>query len=341
MAPQKTRFGFQLFEIHLHKGTKRTQENIAVSTLGNGGGILVETLRSDLPSLIGKTRTGSLSYRDTGKDDDDDDTKPAIRILSATVASDYRIDFEFRFGRVGAHDLAIAEKMADDAELNGKASTNVFRASLYLPKNGVKAILAIENRGNLCPCEYFLRHLSFHMKEIDDDSADADKQGWWRLMAQGIADVERLEEILRQGKGAALQLEKHGTGGQGIRRPRDITVRQDGVPVTALPKLRALVYKWLNLTDTSPGAVAAPSGNSVEQIASLIDVKVQTDQFDDGAVVYDDGNGRTHTIRPHSVREVFIYPISEGRRPTPSEFRSEAESRIARLLSALNIEIDL
>lgn len=341
MASQKTRFGFQLFEIHLYQGTKRTQESFTAATLGNDGGTLIDTLRSDLHSIVGKTRTGALSYRDTGRDDDDEDTKPAIRVLSADVASDHRVDFEFRFGRVGAHDLAIAEKMADDAELNGKASTNIFRASLYLPKKGMKAVLAIENRGNVCPCEYFLRHLSFHMKEIDEATADADKHGWWRLMAQGIADVERLEEILHQGKGAALQLEKHGTGGQGIRRPRDIVVRQDGVPVSALPKLRALVYKWLNLTDTSPGAVTAPAGNSVEQIASLIDIKVQTDQFDDGAVVYDDGNGRTHTIRPHSVREVFIYPISEGRRPTPSDFRSEAESRIARLLSALNIEIDL
>ncbi|QHC71033.1 hypothetical protein [Rathayibacter sp. VKM Ac-2801] len=321
---------------------KTAQEDFASATLNNGGKDLLGTLREVLPAINNLTRTGPLAYRNRTPtaEADDSDTKPAIRVLYATVASDSRIDFEFRYGRVGAHDLAIGLSEDDDAVLTGKASTNIFRASIYLPASGNAAILVVENRSNLAPFEYFLKHLSFHMKEQDAAKPEAEQHGWWRLMGKGVTDVDRLNEVLSQGSGAALQLEKHVVQ-NGRRRTSGVVVRQDGLPAGKLQQVRAMVFAWLGLTDSDEGAGAAPEGTPVQQVASLLDVDVVDEQFNDGAVVYDDGTGRTHIIRPSSVREVFVYPLAEGQRPTAVAIRSAAEDRLRRITPTLGVQLTL
>jgi len=336
----KTRYGFQLFEVALHDGTSRAVHDFIEGVLQTDGPTFEETFKLQIPSLEGMTRTGNLSYRDASNaGGDESDTKPAIRVIGARVATNSRVDFEFRYGRVGSHDLAIAADEADDAELDGKASTNIYRASFYFPTSGKRAILVVENRGNVCPFDYLLKHLSFSSREFDSSLDPERTTGWWRLMAKGITDADRLEEILLEGKGAALQLEKRSTGGDGRRRTSDIVLRQNGLPVSRLPQLKALVLDWMDVSDPNPDATPAPEGTSVEQVAALIDINVITDEFDDGAVVYDDGNGRTQTIRRHSTRDVFIYPLTVGRQPMPSEIRVAAEDRIRRLLGTLQIQI--
>ncbi|MCU1406240.1 MAG: hypothetical protein JWQ43_2543 [Glaciihabitans sp.] len=336
----KTRYGFQLFALALHNGTSRATHDFIDGTLIRDGPTFLTSFQSQLASLEGKTRTGVLSYRDsTSSGADESDTKPSIRIIRATPATSNRVDFEFRYGRVGSHDVAIAANEADDAELKDKASTNIYRASLYLPTSGTQAILVVENRGNVCPSDYLLKHLSFSSREFDPTLDPNRTSGWWRLMAKGITDTGRLEEILLQGKGAALQLEKHGSRGDGRRRTSDIVLRQNGLPLGRMPQLKALVLDWMGVSDPDPQAIGASPGTSVEQVAALIDINVSTDQFDDGAVVYDDGNGRTQTIRPHTTREIFIYPLSEGSPPLSSEIRVAAEQRIRGLMGTLQIQI--
>lgn len=341
--PRGTKYGFQLFTVHLHMRTSRPTIDFVKGRLEQGGSSLAKSFRDALPSLVNKTRVGPLSYReqdDDSKSEKTSDTKPAIRVVLAEVASDNRIDFEFRYGRVGSHDLAIAEDASQDAVLSGKASTNEFRASLYLPTSGHKALLVVENRSNLCPTDYFLKHLSFHFKELDDALQDQDRGGWWRMMAQGVTDSERLDEVLLQGRGAALQLEKFAPSVDGRRRSAVTTLRQDGLPLGKLAQIRALAYDWLDLRNPDTDPAPIPSGsNSVEQVATLIDVKIIAEQFDDGAIVYDDGNGRTQTIRPQSVRDVFVYPVSEGSRPTASQIRTKAEARIRKLMPTIGIQI--
>ncbi|MGV8970684.1 MAG: hypothetical protein ACOH10_00050 [Rhodoglobus sp.] len=336
----KTRYGFQLFSLALHNGTSRPTHDFNDGVLVASGPTFSDSFRSQLTSLEGVTRTGDLSYRDaTGGSADDGDTKPAIRILNANAATHNRVDFEFRYGRVGSHDVAIAEVEADDAQLKGKASTNVYRASLYFPTSGKQAIMVVENRGNICPVDYLLKHLSFSSREFDTTLDPERSTGWWRLMSKGITDTDRLQEILLQGKGAALQLEKRLTGGDGRRRTSDIVLRQNGLPEGRMPQLKALVLNWMDVADPNPDATAAPDGTSVQQVAALIDINVLVDEFDDGAVVYDDGTGRTQTIRRHSTRDVFIYPLTVGRQPVASEIRVAAEERIRRLLGNLQIQI--
>lgn len=86
---------------------------------------------------------------------------------------------------------------------------------------------------------------------------------------------------------------------------------------------------------------AAPEGSPVEQVSSLIGVAIQADEFDDGAVTYDQGDGRTQTIRPNSVKDIFTYPVTLGAAPSHTQLRDIAEARLEKLQSTLGIQLTL
>jgi hypothetical protein len=107
--------------------------------------------------------------------------------------------------------------------------------------------------------------------------------------------------------------------------------------------VKSIVLGWAGIeANEKDGDVAAvPDGSAVSQLAALVDVNGVEDQFDDGGVVYDDGTGKTHMIRPYSVRDVFTYPVSIGAAPTPSEVRALAEHQIRRLREPLGVSIEI
>ncbi|WP_148286023.1 hypothetical protein [Curtobacterium sp. B8] len=335
----KMQFGFQLHQLTLFYGNARTEKDFRTDTLQPKGNNVLASLRELSPSIYDVTRIDDFAYR-TRERQADVALAPALRIEHIDATSQDRIDIEFRYGRVGSHDLAIAKDRSEDAALDSKASTNPYRASIYLPKSGNRAVLMCEARGASCPSTYLLKALCLHMRDTDAERPEADRQGWWRLKPHQVSDTGRLEEVLRQGNGAGLQLEKRILKPGQTRGGEVITLRRNGLPVGKLSAVKSMVLGWVGMTPEK-GADAAPSGKPTEQVSSLIGVQVSADDFDDGAVTYDQGDGKTQTIRPDSVRDIFTYPVKVGLPPTPSEIRNAAEERLQRLQPTLGIQLSI
>lgn len=337
----KTPYGVQLFKLVLHKGNARGLCDFRKTTLAQDSRTLLDSLRALVPTIYDETRIDDFSYRDREKKDDSESgPMPALRIENISSTSDDRVDIEFRYGRVGSHDLAIAREKGDDAPLDNKASTNLYRASIYFPTSGQAAILMCEARGQSCPSTHVLKALCLHMRDEDLKRPESERRGWWRIMPLQISDSGRLEEVLRQGNGAGLQLEKRTLSANQARGGDVITLRRNGLPQGKLSAVKAMVMGWVGFAPDADED-AAPDGSPVEQVSSLIGVAIQADEFDDGAVTYDQGDGRTQTIRPHSVKDIFTYPVTLGTAPSHADLRDVAEARLKLLQPTLGIQLTL
>lgn len=339
----KTMFGFRLDRVSLFLGHTRTEQDFAEALLWpEESSNLLASLESLRDRLVGVTRVGQLKYAPV--DDDlgnsgSSETKPFLRIEEMRIGSS-RVDFVVRSGKQGSHDLAMAVEPGADVTLEDKASTNPFHVSLYLPNTGTQAILASEVRSRSSAGYQLLKWISVASFERAFEMGKADDNQWWRFGINPIGDAERLEEVLTQGQGLAFQLERNNAPKGGARSTDKVILRRNGLPGDKIQAIKSMVFGWAHLPKPE-GYDPAPSGTPVEQLASLVGIHIDAKDFDDGSLSYDDSQGRTQTIRPSNVGDVFIYPISVGQRPTAAEFRGKARDRIIRLLPSLKIPIDI
>lgn len=336
-------FGFRLDRVFLHHGWTRQRLEFREARLGGDDGpTLVQSLEVMRTSLVGVTYTGNLKYEPYDPTLDSSalvDSAPTIRVEHMDIGTS-RIDFTVRIGRRGSHDLAIGANASDDVALENLASTNPFLVTMYLPTTGDEAILVSEVRSRTAAGYSLIKLIGVLLyREAHRRGNDANDQ-WWRIVSNPVADVERLEEVLTQGNGMAFQLERNNVPHGQARSTDKIILRRNGLPAGMLSSVRAMVLGWahLNVPDTYD---PAPPGNPVEQLASLVGIDINPSDFNDGSLSYDDAQGRHQTIRPNNVGDVFIYPVSVGQRPTDSQIRSEAESRIRRLQASLRIPLSI
>lgn len=339
----KTMFGFRLDQVNIHHGHTRQAQDLAEARLGeNAGESFLESLESMRPRLVGTTRTGNLKYElaDDGQfATATGDALPTIRVEEMSVGSS-RVDFLVRVGRRGSHDLAIGTHTDQDVALEELASTNPFYVSLYLPTAGTDAVLVSEVRSRTSAGYQLLKLIGVVSFELASMDGDADNQRWWRLKSRPVGDTERLEEVLTKGNGLAFQLERRNAPKGKARSSSEVVLRRNGLPAGVLSSVKSMVLGWAKL-DVPDDYDSAPTGTPVEQLASLVGVQINPSEFNDGSLSYDDAEGRTQTIRPSNVNDVFIYPVSVGERPTAAKMRSAAEARLRSLVPSLKIPLTI
>ncbi|MFD4420268.1 hypothetical protein ACFWN7_02045 [Agromyces sp. NPDC058484] len=339
----KTMFGFRLDRVTLHHGRTRQGQAFVDATLdGSPEETFCQSLESMRDRLVGVTRTGNLKY-ELAEDDrapaELTDAVPTIRVESMAIGGS-RVDFVVRIGRRGSHDLAIGTQSDEDVELGDLASTNPFLVSLYLPTAGTDAVLVSEVRSRTSAGYQLLKLIGVTSYESAASTGVFDNGQWWRLTSNPIGDVERLEEVLTQGNGLAFQLERHNAPKGKARSTDKVILRRNGLPASKLSSVKAMVLGWAKL-DVPENYDDAPAGSPVEQLASLVGFDIEPALFDDGSLSYDDAQGRTQTIRPSNVGDVFIYPVAVGDRPTEAKTRAAAEDRVRRLQSSLRIPLSI
>lgn len=339
----KTMFGFRLDQVNIHHGhTRQAQDVVEARLSGDGGESFLESLESMRSRLVGTTRTGNLKY--ALADDDETSTStadslPTIRVEEMSIGSS-RVDFVVRVGRRGSHDLAIGTHTDQDVALEELASTNPFHVSLYLPTTGTDAVLVSEVRSRTSAGYQLLKLIGVVSFELASMDGDADNQRWWRLMSSPVGDTQRLEEVLTKGNGLAFQLERRSAPKGKARSSSEVVLRRNGLPAGVLSSVKSMVLGWAKL-DVPDDYDPAPSGTPVEQLASLVGVEINPSEFNDGSLSYDDAEGRTQTIRPSNVNDVFIYPVSVGERPAAAKMRSAAEARLRLLVPSLKIPLPI
>lgn len=336
-------FGFRLDRVTLHHGHTRKDQDFGTAILDTEGSeTFLQSLESMRAQIVGVTRTGNLKYEPSDSDERPTgtvDSLPTVRVEQMIIGTS-RVDFVIRVGRQGSHDLAIASNATEDVLLEDKASTNPFRVFLYLPTAGSEAVLVSEVRSRTSAGYQLLKLIGVISYQDAFDNRGDDNSQWWRLTCNPIGDAERLEEVLTQGNGVAFQLERNNAP---IGQPRStdkVTLRKNGIPAGKLSSVKAMLLGWAKIK-VPDGYDAAPAGNPVEQLSSLVGFDIEPTLFDDGSFSYDDAQGRTQTIRPSNVGDVFIYPVTIGERPTDSKIRTEAEARIRRLQASLKIPLNI
>lgn len=339
----KTMFGFRLDQVNIHHGHTRQAQDIVEARLDGGAGeSFLASLEAMRSRLVGTTRMGKLKYALAHDDESTTapvDALPTIRVEEMSIGSS-RVDFVVRVGRQGSHDLAIGTRVDQDVALEELASTNPFHVSLYLPTTGTDAVLVSEVRSRSSAGYQLLKLIGVVSFELASMEGDADNQRWWRLKSGPVGDTERLEEVLTKGNGLAFQLERRNAPKGKARSTSEIVLRRNGLPAGVISSVKSMVFGWAKL-DVPDDYDPAPSGTPVEQLASLVGVEINPSDFNDGSLSYDDSEGRTQTIRPSNVNDVFIYPVSIGDRPTAAKMRSAAEARLRLLAPSLKIPLPI
>lgn len=346
-----TKHGYRIFSVELHKGFGRTPHAFPDLHLGEAPSAekFIDTIRSVCRENKGKTHTEVLRYREARSDSQTDggveDTSPYIRLLDYDLGLGTRFDFEYKFGRRGSHDLAMAEDEANDAQLNDLAPSNTFRAFLYVPKAGTKAMLVAESRNRLCPAFDLLKLLGVGSKVLDEVRAEGDRIGWWRPLGLRVTDDAQMKKYVTQGHANYIELRKTLTSGSGKPKTQTVRVRQDGLPVLKKgEQTKSLVGSWLGLGQKELGTTQpVPGGSSVvKQLASLLEVKVDAGQFDDGGVGWEGPDGSTVFIRPGDLEDAFTYRVGRpGYRPTNDQLRLAAEDTLRGMQTKLKIDLDI
>ena len=336
-----TQYGFRLWELELRKGHTREEQDWTKATLGTKQDPVsfVDSFADVAKSCLNVTRTEVLRYRkfEQAQPDpsgDREDTTPSIRLLTATRTFQ-GFEFTYRFGRRGSHDTAMAADPSEDAPLADKASSNPYRAYLYLPSSGTKAVLAAEARNLTCPGTDLMRLIGVSGKEVDEARTEDKRIGWWRYLPFKVTDNEQLRLFIKEGHANGVRLEKEMISGSGKRDSKTITVKQSGLTGTKLEMAKALGGEWFGFTPKELGlSVGAPKGKTdVERLASLIDLRVSADQFDDGGLDWEGPDGSTQFVKPEAARDVFTYRIGKrGVSPTDTELQTAIEARIRRLV---------
>lgn len=345
-----TQYGYRLFVVEVTKGMRRKHESYEKAALGSGASEVqfIDSILRTCATLKDVTITEALKYREKSYDVPDgnsavEDTTPFLRLLSYSHDGN-RLDFSFRYGRKGSHDLAMAATTEGDAELDDKAPTNPYRAHLYLPVSGSRAILAIESRNRTCPAHDFLKLIGVSTKLQDEERTDESKIGWWRFIPSRMTDSLQWERFIMEGKAQSVSLIKYYMKSDGTRGSKEVTLRQDGLPEGKLAQALAIGRYWIGKSDDAElrSAGIDPDDSTVEQLASMVEVGVDPDEFDEAGFNWTGADGVTKFIDPDRVRDYFTYPVGRrGYSPKDEELRYAIESRLVSLAPTHEIELDL
>ncbi|MDI2032984.1 hypothetical protein [Paenarthrobacter nitroguajacolicus] len=337
-----TQYGFKLWEVTVHDGFSRSPLDLTEAQLDSKDTAtkLFPSLRAIAKSTAGLTRTEVLRYRTYSPEEDaagdKEDTTPSIRLLSHSVSGS-NLTFEYRFGRRGSHDIAIAPDAGQDASLADKASSNRFRAYLFLPTSGTKAVFASEARNSMCPGTDLLKLLGVTSKEQDEARETKDQIGWWRFLPKQVTDEEQLKSFIRSGHANAVRLEKITSSGSGARERKAITVRQSGLSGSKLDQAKILGAEWFGVKAKDLGLDGKPpkGKDDLAKLAALVDLQLKPGQFDDGGLEWEGPDGSTQFVKPDGARDVFTYRVGKrGSAPTDKELERAIKNRVKLLATS-------
>lgn len=350
-----TQYGYRLFAVSLYSRNSRKKMNFGKAKLGSGDNEIdfIESLNRICAAIVGTTTTEVLRYRDKSEEDlaklaeaadgDVEDTTPFLRLISYTIEG-RRVDFEFKFGRRGSHDLAMSAEPDSDAFLEDKAPSNSFRACFYIPEDGETAILVAEVRNRLCPGEDLLRLIGVSSKHQEAERKEDAQIGWWRFTHNKISDPNRWDDFIEQGQAKGVSFLRYDVRPDGTRGDKAVTLRQDGLPAEFLGLAKTTVLGWIGKRSKNELKAAGvdTSKSTPQQLAVFLEVDVDPDEYQEAGLAWEGPDGSTSFISPEHIRDMFTYRIGQrGVLPTHTELRHAAEITLSDLLPVLGVEIDL
>jgi len=275
------------------------------------------------------------------EDEDEDETPeadpdrrlPTVRIEDFVVVGD-RIDITVRYGRQGDHDTAVSTSGAPDIPLKDRAATKRYKVIVFFPAAGEKAVMIAEIHGRGHQAETLLKLVSVDAAERASKSPIPDRRVLWRRwMPRPITDDARLEDLLREGDAVELTLFRKSQAASGRKSTGDLTLKQNGLPVTQRAKLVDIVRSW-----AAHEASDKTRAEAAKALSLLVGTSVGALGFNDGEVQFME-NGRPQVISPTNLARLFIYPTGESL-PTFAQLADAGVARLRKLQAHLGVQIE-
>lgn len=326
-------YGFRLFLLRLHEGFKPAA--VDVSQAGDKRDThYAEVLRDLVKPQLNVVLDGRPILIDT---DDGHDLKlsPGAELScrwERAKRSGTHASFSLRYGRQGDFDLAL--NAAEEAKLEDKATTRLYRVELFLPPAGDLGVLAVETVGRTHPTEMFTRWSGLLSRRASRSKA---KGGvlppWWRIKLDPYPDPAQLDQLIANGSKVRLQVTKYLPTASGAGRSKQLVLVEHVHSQSLLKKATDKVKEW----------TSHPDADGVSDVASLMTPgTVGGMGFTDGEVVIEDESGREKRLSPGKMDEIFVYPFPglHGERPKAAAWRSEVETKVKALAKEHNLQLD-
>jgi hypothetical protein len=336
-------YGFRLFEVSLHNGGGHARAHFDASgdeckvhygkyAKGIADLLIAEDNLDGWPAL-------RVSAEDAAADlaarNEYDIESTRVRWLKA-VYRPHRLSLEFRYGRVGDHDQALAARSQGDVAIGGKAPASSYRAELVMPAKGDGwAILAVETSGPQCPRETVQRWLTLMSKirTVRDfpDTGEADRPPWWRLKLTPFADMKQISDMIEQSSQNKVVLTKSSASASGKRNVVEYTLQAPLLSTASKSSALDLARRIIRKHRNDLGEDAAPDTSDLLTLAGIDDPGSL--EFNDGRLELE-SDGIKAKVGLTNVDEIFTYPIRQDARPNDDVWLRAVRDKLQELTLA-------
>ncbi|WP_460664536.1 hypothetical protein [Kribbella swartbergensis] len=334
--------GFKLYSAKVVRGL-RGRAALDVSTLGQDGDLhyadyLADVLLPELHSLgnltgnprltlVGEELPPLSDYMTEGVQDD-----PRVAFSNPTRHGSHTVLFTVSYGTVGRYETAAGADATKDAAIADMSTNRLYRCCLFLPKTGIKGVMAVENIRGSSPAAMVPRWLKRMSHEIAN--ASIPKRDPYGLGMHGVLDLERLKEMLGQANKTRIHLAKKTLSPTSDRWEKQIVLEET---ITTEAK-RQGVFDYAKMVLGMD--VEEAKGHGVVELVDLVDENVGDPGFNEGYVAIESDAG-TKKIGPRHLDRIFVYPVSEEHRPTDDVWLKEVKRVIGGMATTLEVNLDL
>lgn len=330
-------FGFRLHRVTLHQERKNTP--LALETVRERLGDPLDTLEDQARRLIGEVLIGTGGYdRDPEefaaewRENEARASLPLI-VIEDVIRQGRRLTVSMTYGTAGTFDHLLTFD-GDRVSLADKAPGRLFNVIVLVPTTGGHGFMISEARGRTYTGELFLKWIS-----VKSRWGAPEGRGWLRWKGRAMSDGQRLNDIRNRAQDLKLQATRHRAAGA----PDVGTIRvfESGLAANRVEAVLNLVADWMERRADGAETKEESRRRAGHDVGSLLapDMHLPDDYFDDGEIKFTEA-GKTQTIRPESIDQLFVYPIGEER-PTAPELFHHAHPVLQRILDHEDDGLDL
>jgi hypothetical protein len=157
-------------------------------------------------------------------------------------------------------------------------------------------------------------------------------------MVPGLADKQRIEELVNGDTVAEIRLSKSIKAGDGVGTTGKVELIEKVRTVSHVQHAQNLVKGWFERRQEEKNYTEQERLQQVELLAEIVDDAAKGMNFTDGQVKLDEGSGRFVTVTPSRVGEIFVYSISDVR-PGLTAWEQRVESQVMAMAKADQLSV--
>lgn len=340
-------YGYRIHEVEAHNGSGRTALPLDDMKLVGLQGDAYDALYNQLCAIQDEIFVGPATYLRTRADEEarakaanDADVFHPYLVVRRVYRTGRRIDVAVEFGKEGDYELLLSRDNRPPEALTGRAPARQYPVSFHVPRKGKTAYMVSATKGRTYVGEVLLHRLRVENQRavcsLDKNDALVEKP-FIRWSSAPLFDPGRIDAIIAQGKNHTLTVTGTGTAPDGAPIPQTLRITQQGIPVTRMDDLTAIIRNWWKRRNK--GSQKERSEQGAAELGGLVSASVSGVDFEDGEIRFLE-NGKHQTITPNTIERLFIYPLGDTP-PLPEVWRSAAAGKLQTINTDITVKLDL